>query len=121
MDVAVENRVDGDEVSEDEKEGMKVKEIIGIAFIMGIWFYSLTAHNIINQQKHPPSYTLLHAELNNAEASCLHEKSENVVTWSIWLQSKRVKKEGPLNIIIYHKRYGSVQLSCNQVSEQLFL
>ena len=41
MNVAVENRDDGDEVSEDEKEGMKLKDIIVIAFIMGIWFYSL--------------------------------------------------------------------------------
>ena len=41
MNVALENRDDGDEISEKEKEGMKVKEIIVIAFILGIWFYSL--------------------------------------------------------------------------------
>ena len=41
MNVDVENRDDGDEISEEEKEGMEVKEIMVIAFIMGIWFYSL--------------------------------------------------------------------------------
>ena len=41
MNVAVENREDADEVSEEEKEGMKLKDMIVIAFIMGIWFYSL--------------------------------------------------------------------------------
>ena len=41
MDVAVEKKEDGDEISEDEKEGMKLKEMIVITFIMGIWFYSL--------------------------------------------------------------------------------
>ena len=41
MNVALENREDEAEVSEVEKEGMKLKEMIVIAFIMGIWFYSL--------------------------------------------------------------------------------
>ena len=41
MNVAVENREDEAQVSEEEKEGMKLKEMIVIAFIMGIWFYSL--------------------------------------------------------------------------------
>ena len=41
MDLAVENKDDGDEASKEEKEGMKLKEIIVITFIMGLWFYSL--------------------------------------------------------------------------------
>ena len=41
MNVAVENSEDEAQVSEEEKEGMKLKEMIVIAFIMGIWFYSL--------------------------------------------------------------------------------
>ena len=41
MDVAVENREDADEVSEEEKEGMKLKEMLVITFIIRILFYSL--------------------------------------------------------------------------------
>ena len=41
LNLRTENIDDGDEVSEEEKEGMKLKEMIVIAFIMGIWFYSL--------------------------------------------------------------------------------
>ena len=37
----MENKDDGDEASKEEKEGMKLKEIIVITFIMGLWFYSL--------------------------------------------------------------------------------
>ena len=41
MNVTVENRENGEEVSEDEKEGIKLNDMIVIAFIMGIWLYSL--------------------------------------------------------------------------------
>ena len=41
VNVTVEDRKDDDKGEEEEIDGIQMKDIIVIVFIMGIWFYSL--------------------------------------------------------------------------------